>query len=189
MKYLALSLMAAQVLLILLSWLCSAAFPESGVHSLLSGEGIRWFMGKFSHILATPLLVYILLLAIAYGSLTRSRLRLFGKTYRERRALTISLAWIAVYIIAVLLLTVTPHAVLLSASGSLWPSPFSDSLIPVVAFGAMTFGALYGAIAGHYHHFDDIYQAWLHGISQSAPLLLLYVVLTQFYESLCYVLP
>ena len=159
--------MVAQLMLILLSWLCSAAFPASGIHSLLSVEGLRWFFGHFSKLLIWPL----------------------GRSYRERRALWLSLSWLVVCTVAVLLLTITPHAILLSASGTLWPSPFSFSLIPVIAFSVMTFGWLYGTIAGHYQNFSEVYQSLLEGIRLAAPLLFFYILLTQFYESLMFVLP
>ena len=181
--------MVAQLMLILLSWLCSAASPASGIHSLLSGEGLRWFFGHFSKLLAKPLLADLLLLAIACGCLVRSRIWPLGRSYRERRALWLSLSWLVVCIVAVLLLTITPHAILLSASGTLWPSPFSFSLIPVIAFSVMTFGWLYGTIAGHYQNFSEVYQSLLEGIRLAAPLLFFYILLTQFYESLMFVLP
>ena len=44
----ALALVLAQLLLMLGSWLWSAALPLSGVRSMLSGEGIRWFLGHFA---------------------------------------------------------------------------------------------------------------------------------------------
>ncbi len=187
----ALVLVLCQLLLILASWLYSAAFPESGVHSLLSGEGIRWFLGRFAHVLATPLLVWIILLSMAYGALTQSGLlsakRFTG--YRERRALIISAAFLVVYVLVLLLWTVIPRAVLLSATGALWPSPFSNALVPVIAFGIMASSVIYGTIAGNFHTLQDVYDSLLCGIRQSAPLLLFYVLLIQFYYSCCFVLP
>jgi aminobenzoyl-glutamate transport protein len=69
----ALLLIAAQVLLVLLSWLLSAMMTE-GVHSLLSGEGVRWFFGSFTHMVASPLLAWLLLLCMAGGCLVKSGL-------------------------------------------------------------------------------------------------------------------
>lgn len=43
----------AEVLLVILSWLLSAMRLDE-VHSLLSSEGIRWFLGNFSSMLASP---------------------------------------------------------------------------------------------------------------------------------------
>ena len=46
-SYLALGLGVAQILLMLTSWLLTAAMPENYNRSLLSSEGIRWFFGQF----------------------------------------------------------------------------------------------------------------------------------------------
>ena len=48
-------LLIAELALILLSWILSAAGVE-GVRSLLSGEGVRWFVGDFARMVASPLL-------------------------------------------------------------------------------------------------------------------------------------
>lgn len=72
LPYIALVLALAEGILMLLSWLLSAALPASGVRSMLSSEGIRWLMGHFSKILSTPLLSCLLLAAIAVGCLLRS---------------------------------------------------------------------------------------------------------------------
>ena len=54
-------LVLAEVMLVILSWLLSATMME-GVRSLLSSEGIRWFVGSYSAMMASPLLVWLLLL-------------------------------------------------------------------------------------------------------------------------------
>ena len=188
LPHIALTLVLAELLLMLLSWILSAAMPMSSVRSMLSGEGIRWFLGHFADMMATPLLVWILLLAMAYGCLMCCGVLSLGNSYRERRALWLSLAFFGVYVATVLLLTIVPHAVLLSASGTLWPSPFSASLVPVVAFGLLTSAWLYGMIAGTFNTLSDVYDALLHGIRIAAPLLLFYVLVAQLYYSVCYVL-
>ena len=70
---LVLLLMVAELLLFILSWLLSATRME-GVRSLLSSEGIRWFFGYFTQMVASPLLVWLLLGLCAYGCLQRSGL-------------------------------------------------------------------------------------------------------------------
>ena len=109
----------------LVSWLFSAAYPTSGVRSLLSAEGLRWLMGHFSDLLATPLLVWIVLCSIAWGCLSRSCLLHRPTNYRERRAQFMALLLLGIIVGVMVLLTAIPHAVLLSAVGGLWPSPFS----------------------------------------------------------------
>lgn len=195
LPYIVFGLLVAQLLLMPLSWLYSAAFPSAGVHSLLSGEGLRWFFGHFADIISTPFLVWIILFAMAYGafvgsgagSLLTNRLR--AQSYRERRALALSATFLVVYIALMLLFTITPQAVLLSASGTLWPSPFSHSLVPVVAFGITVFSGIYGLIAGRFLTPADVCDSLLQGIRQFAPMLLVYVLLAQFYYSLRFVLP
>lgn len=191
LPHIALALFVAEVLLILLSWLLSAALPNSGVRSMLSGEGIRWFMGHFGNLLATPQLSWLLLAVIAIGCLKSCglfrSLQLSPLNYRERRALLIGVGVLAVCLLAFLLMAFMPHAVLRSVTGDLWPSPFSYSLIPVLSFSFCLFSIVYGTIAGAFQSLRDIYDSLLYGIRWAAPLILFYILFIQFYESLMFV--
>ena len=185
----ALGLFFAQLLLMPVSWLLSAVYPSSGLRSLLSGEGLRWFMGHFTDLLSTPVLIWIVLCTMAWGCLWHSRLLHRPANYRESRALMIALLLLAVVVLLMLSLTLAPQAILLSAVGGLWPSPFSSSLVPVVAFTTIIVSATYGLISGRFRGVADVYNALLQGVRMGAPLLLFYVLLIQIYESLCYVWP
>ena len=187
LPHIALSLFVAEALLILLSWLLSAAMPNSGIRSLLSGEGIRWFMGHFGNILATPQLAWLLLAAVALGCLKCCGLKRSSLNYRERRALLIAGGVLAVCLLAILLLTFMPHAVLRSATWDLWPSPFSYSLVPVLSFSLCLFCVVYGTIAGTFQSLGDVYESLLYGIRWAAPLILFYILFIQFYESVMFV--
>ena len=125
LPHIAFLLFAVQLLLMLVSWLLAAAIPTSGVRSLLSSEGLRWFLGHFSDMLGTTVLLCLLLLLMAYGCLKNCGILQFKSSYRQRRALAITLLLMVVYVGFVALLVMMPHAVLLSATGTLWPSPFS----------------------------------------------------------------
>ena len=184
-------LLIAELALILLSWILSAAGVE-GVRSLLSGEGVRWFVGDFARMVASPLLVWLLLLMIAVGAFLRSGLSSLWhdgspRSYRDRTALRVSLVLLATYVAAILLLTVVPHAVLLSASGSLFPSPFSRSLIPFVAFGITLVSIAFGMMSGRMPSLSDVLAALCDGIQRFAPLLILYIFCIQLYQSLRFV--
>ena len=148
LPYIALTLFVLQLLTMLVSWLLSAAFPDSGIRTLLSGEGLRWFFGHFTQLLATPCLVWLLLLSMAYGVLVRCGVLRLGKSYREGRARLMTLLLLVVYVGVITLMAAVPHAILLSATGSLWASPFSQALVPFIAFGVIALGAFYGIIAG-----------------------------------------
>ena len=187
--YIALVLFLAEVVLIFLSWLLSAALPNSGVRSMLSGEGIRWFLGHFGNILGTPILAWLLLTAIAVGCVKCSGVcsRSSAPSYRERRALLIGGGGLVICVVAILLLTIVPHPVLLSATGNWFPSPFAYSLIPLCSFSLCLFGIVYGVIAGTFQSLHDVYDSLLYGICWASPCILFYILLVQLYESFLFV--
>ena len=189
LPHIAFLLFAAQLLLMIVSWLLAAAIPTSGVRSLLSSEGLRWFLGHFSDVLGTSVLLCLLLLLMAYGCLRGCGILHFKTSYRQSRALAIMLLLLAVYVGIIVLLTMIPQAVLLSATGSLWPSPFSAAICPLFALGITLLSAVYGYVAGSYHNMSDVYQSLIDGVRDGAPLLLFYVLLGQLYYSLLFILP
>ena len=93
------------------------------------------------------------------------------------------------YVGAIVLLVMIPHAVLLSATGSLWPSPFSAAIVPLLAFGVTLLSAVYGYVADSYRTMSDVYQSLIDGIREGAPWLLFYVLSGQIYYSLKFILP
>ena len=182
-----LALFVAELLLVILSWLLSATKLE-GVRSLISSEGIRWFVGEFTYMLASPLLVWLLLALVALGCLQQCGV--FQKStipYRERVAYRVAFAFLIIYIGVVALLTLMPHAILLSATGSLFPSAFSRALVPIVCFGVCVFSVSFGMVSGRLHTLTEILDALSFGIQQGAPLIMLYIMMMQFYASLIFV--
>ena len=139
--YIVLVLLIAQLALILLSWLLTAAFPELPMRSMLSSEGIRWFFGSFVSNQLSPLLIYFIMAVMAAGACVRSRLYTALRAmlsnmrssltnssnsrykfhYRETVGLRIALVEFIVYVIVMILLTAIPHAILLSVTGQLFP--------------------------------------------------------------------
>ena len=179
-------LLLAEVILILVSWLLSATMTE-GVRSLLSSEGIRWFFGSFVGIMASPLLVWLLLSLIAWGSLQKSGLLAMQQSYREKVALRSALLLLILYVAVILLLTVTPNAFLLSITGSLFPSAFSRSLVPIIAFGIVLMSISFGVMSGRINSLSAVLETLSFGISKGAELFVLYILIMQFYESLWFV--
>ncbi|MCR4957658.1 MAG: AbgT family transporter [Prevotella sp.] len=187
--YLAVVLLLALLALVLLSWLLSAT--QGGARSLLSSEGIRFFFGGFVDMLRKPLLVWLLLLSMAWGCLqTSGLLQFFSRPLalpRRRQALIFLFVITAVYAGVLLILTLTPQAVLLSATGQLWPSPFSHALIPVIAFGIILLSVVYGLLSRRFLSMADVCQSLTQGIADAAPLLLLYVLTMQLVGALRFV--
>jgi len=193
LSYAVILLLIAQVLLVLVSWLLSASMTE-GVHSLLSSEGIRWFVGQYVNMLASPLLVWLLLLSMAFGCIrscglsdsNNRRANPFFR-YRELAALRLSAIIVILYVLLILSMTVIPHAVLLSATGSLLPSAFTRAIVPILSVGMILFSVTYGLSVGSFKSVHNIVNSLSNGIAWAAPLFVLYVLLLQFYESLKFV--
>lgn len=184
-------LMVAECVLVIMSWLLSATRIE-GVRSLLSSEGIRWFIGNFSSIIASPLLAWLLLVLIAGGSLQQSGVyaRIVAKdtaSFRNRLALRVAGVFLALYVIVICLLTLLPHAILLSVKGHLFPSAFSHSIIPIVCFGVTLFSVVYGIVSGQKQKGEDAFDILSYGLRQGASLIVLYIFAIQFYASLRFV--
>lgn len=224
-------LLLAEALLIILSWLLSATRLE-GIRSLLSSEGIRWFFGSFTTIVASPYLVYLLLILITLGTLRATGLtrvlssllssfsssNLSSKSsasksssskssssksfsskssaskpfssnlsFRSKLSLRTSLVFLLLYLLIIALLTLPPHAILLSSTGHLFPSAFSRALIPIICFGLCLVSIVFGFMSGRLRTFSDTLHALSQGLSTGSPLIILYILLMQFIASLRFV--
>lgn len=184
-------LLVAEGVLVIVSWLLSALRLE-GVRSMLSSEGIRWFVGGFSDIVASPLLAWLLLMLIACGSIQQSGvIPLLGSkgkiSFRDRLALRVASVFVLLYAIVICMLTIMPHAILLSVKGSLFPSAFSRSILPIICFGVTLFSIVFAMMSGHKKTGEDIIDIISYGIRQGASLVIIYIFAIQFYASLRFV--
>ena len=177
-----------QLLLIFVSWLTNAAALGVSVRSLLGSEGVRWIFGTFVTNLQYPLLVWLILIIIAYGVVDASGLLMAKYSlYRQRLALNFVFIEIALFIIVAFLLVAIPHAVLLSITGAIFPSSFSKSIIPFVSLISIICSFTYGFISGTFKSFNDIYYALTNGLTHFSFLFPLYILGTQLYFSILFV--
>ena len=180
---------ALQVLLVLASWLVTAVMPETSVRSLLSPEGIRWFFGHFTENMAQPLLVWIVLLYVAFNAYRRAGLQhamsllLKGERLmlRQRSALWLVLIVLGAIVAVIMMLIVLPNPLLASVTGSLFPSSFSSAFIPIVAFLVFIGSITYAMATGQFRNFRRPYQ------SRLSIWLLVYILAMQLYQSLRFV--
>lgn len=189
LPYLALALCVAQVLVVLASWLLTAAMPESFSRSLTSAEGIRWFFGSFADNLASPCLVWLVLVSIALGALRASGLLHYDSSeYRQRTALRLVAIELVVALALMLALTLVPHAILLNVLGGLLPSSFSRSIIPYACLSVVVMSLSYGVMSERLKGIRAIYGAMNEGIRLMAPTFLFYVLAMQLYCSVKYLM-
>lgn len=189
LAYLALSLGIAEVVVILVSWLLTAAMPESFAHSLTSPEGIRWFTAHFVDHLTSVWLVWLVLISITIGVVKQSRVLHFDHTqYRQRTALRLMLIELCISAGIMLALTLLPHAILLNAVGTLFPGPFTHSLIPYICFSVMVMSMSYGIMSESIKGISQVYDAMNQGIRLLSPCFLFYILVMQLYTSILYVM-
>ena len=187
------SLLLLQIMVVILSWMIKTIYPEFNGRSLLSGEGVRWFFGNFTNNVASNILVWIILLGLSWGAIRASNiLQVFKRShtlsYRERLGFRVVLIEIMIWFIVIALLSFIPHAAMLSITGQLFPSSFSKSIIPLIAFIALFSSITYGLIIGRLRKGNLIIEALSNGIKQITPYLIIYIIFIQLFYSVKFVL-
>lgn len=193
----AIVLAALQVVLVIVSWLLSAAMPDLMVRSLLGSEGFRWFFGHFAENLSNSVLVDILLLVIGGGAVVKSGLlvavrRSFSKQqilYLEKAGLWTVFIELVAFAVVIILLTAVPHAVLLSVTGHLFPSSFSENIIPIVAFILLVCSLTFGVVSGHLTSIGAAFNTMTYGIKACSWFLPLYILAVELFKSMVFVFP
>ena len=185
--YAMLLLALAQIVLVLLSWLITAAMPEAFPRSMLSPEGFRWFFGSFTENMESPWLVGLLLICIAWGTLQTSGLLHFDSTiYRHRNALRLVLIELVLFVAVILLLTVVPHAILLNVRGGIEASSFSRSILPYICFAVIVMSLSFGAVSNRLQGIEAMGESLSEGIRMAAPYFVIYILANQLYSSIEY---
>lgn len=178
-----------QVLLILFSWIITTIEPSSTFRSILSKEGIRWFCGSFVGNMSGPILIWLVLLFIAYGAFLKSGLNKAIRcmlcrekvTYRCRHALYTVLVMFCLFIFVVILLAFVPHAMLRGISGGLYPSAFSKALVPMLAFSVTVMSVFYGILSGVFKNVNDVFRSLYFGCFLLAPFIPVYILAVQLF--------
>ena len=185
------------IVIILGSWLWSAAMPSSSIRTLLSESGIRWFFGTFAmNLVNTPLLIWIVLIDIAIGACIRSGLwnstiliaRHSSKlTTLQKRGLRSAIELIIFEICVVSLLILPRHAILLSVTGEIYPSSASACFVPIVAFMILSSSISYGLLSGTIHGYRDAVACTLKGGKNLKIILCFYILLIELAAIIKYI--
>lgn len=186
-------LMLLQALLILVSWIVSAVAPSSRIHSLISAGGIRWLVGSFADNLSSPALVFIVLGAISVTTFINSGLpSVFHKSaalsMQQKFALRVMAIEFLLFVVCMVYLTAIPHAVLLSVTGNIYPSSFTEGLIPLICFEIFVLSLIYGIFGGGITTISQFWDCVTKGSNKLLAVLFVYVLIVQFYSSFVFVL-
>ena len=111
---------------------------------------------------ASVWLVYCIMLLSTVGSIVFSGL--FKP--KNRDALLAAILVAIVGLVGVLLTAVVPTSPLLGVTGTLFPSPWSHGIFPVLCMLSITVSLTYGLVAGTIHSLPDVLRMVSHGISR-----------------------
>lgn len=186
----------AEVFIIFLSWMLCTVYPEIQIRSLLSDEGIRWLFGHITENVSGAIIIYIIMIGMACGAIKRSgfieHLNRLAKhkeemDYRDKMAFIAIGAELAIYILSMALLAFTPHAILLSATGNLYPSSFSVSIIPslcsIICLMMWTFAFFTKRMTSIYNCISSLVD----GIKAFAPIIVAYIFICQLIQTLYFI--
>ena len=188
-------LLAAHVLLPLLAWLGSAAGYPLG--NLFSSEGLRWYFLHVQDCFHSPPMAVVFPVILVMGALERSGLYDIMKesmwkgawslTYRQRRACLMAGVFLLLFLAGLLLLLFGPHAILLSVTGHLYPSPFVSGILQTLSLGIVVASLLYAVLSSHLRGWQECLSVMYWGIQRHGIWILIVMLAVQFYHALDYV--
>lgn len=184
---LSLFLLILQTLTILGSWIVSAMWPSIGINSLLSGRGLRWFLGRMPENLADTTLVWIILSCIIVGALVWSELpkkiiTYSQNDYRERFSVLVFMFIILLSFLVCAVMAYFPHSSFLGVTGHLFPGPFLSAVFFILGLGLFLGIAVYMILSGKADTYDSILDACVYGLQKAAPLIVIYLLLKELIE-------
>lgn len=186
-SWLLLVLMVSHLVLAFLSWLGNAAgYP---VHSILSAEGLRWIFLHAQESFHSPVLACLILVLMATGAVSRSGLgSILMLIFRRRKHLITYRQWVAllfagfsvlVLLVCAVLLITFPRAVLLSATGHLFPSPFMKGVFPAAVIGIQFVALQYGMLSNHLRGINECMSVLYWGLQKNALWIVVVLLLGQ----------
>lgn len=190
--YTCLVLFVLQIAVVMGSWVASVLYPELAIRSMFVGESVRWFWSTLADNMSSTILVWLLLSGamtelFVGGGLSQAIVSYKQTTDYERMALMV-VAWELVAMFIVLfLLAFVPHAVLLSALGTITPNSYLDSFVIMLILGVCIMSLTYGMVTGRYASFVDAYGAAASGVATTAPLVIVYLLAAELYCSVVWV--
>ena len=190
--YTCLVLFVLQIAVVMGSWVASVLYPELAIRSMFVGESVRWFWSTLADNMSSTILVWLLLsgamteLFVGVG-LSKAIVSYKQTTDDVRMALMV-VAWELVAMFIVLfLLAFVPHAVLLSALGTITPNSYLESFVIMLILGVCIMSLTYGMVTGRYASFVDAYGAAASGVATTAPLVIVYLLAAELYCSVVWV--
>ncbi len=191
--YTFISLCAAQVLVILFSWIASVLMPNLGLNSLLSSSGIRWLLSTYTDNLSSGWFVCFLLASMSVGAFIWSglphRIMSFGRcTYNEKFGVTVFFLENIIAIIICAILAFLPNSPLLNVSGELFPGPYLEAVLLILVSSVFIGSVSFSLLCNKLETCKDLEQMLKYGIQKSVPLIVIYFLLKELLDMVQYVI-
>lgn len=123
---------------------------------------------------ASVWLVYCIMLLSTIGSVVFSGLY----KLKNRDALLAAILVAFAGMVGVILTAVVPTSPLLGVTGTLFPSPWSHGLFPVLCMLSITVSLTYGLVAGTIHSLYDVLRMVSYGVSRWSWVVILVMTVT-----------
>lgn len=183
------------LVLALFSWIGSI-YGLGEVQSLLSAEGIRWFLGHVvENYVQCPALGVVLILCMGLGIGVKSGLFDVLKRFcrkekllsrKERRALTLASVSLLIYVALVGTSLLLPWNFLYGVTGSWLHSPLAKGFVYVLSVGIGLSGMVYGYVSDTFRNVSDIVKGMSCLIARLASGWVTLFFVVQFFASLEY---
>lgn len=95
--------------------------------------------------------------------------------------------FLLLYMAGMLLLLLGPHAILLSVTGHLYPSPFVSGILQTMSLGFVLTSLLYAVLSFHLRGWQECLSVLYWGIQRYDVWILISMLAAQLYNALCYV--
>lgn len=184
--WICLFVVSLEVAAITTAWIVSSIDPMGAFKNPFLGDFVRWMFRNMMSLMASEWLVALLLVSMSVecvrGSglflsvrklFTQGKMQAHDIHYREMMGLRLAAVVSMLFFVVLVVLTMLPEALLLSATGELFPSPFSSAVVPALCLWLISVSVLFGIVKGSYNSLTDVFSCFFDGIRRSAPLIVL----------------
>lgn len=193
-------LCAAEVLVVVGSWLLAALFPGRSIRSLLDSAGLRWLLGTYRENVSGDIPFYIFLAAFSVGMFVCSGLggminRLLRKrkqtsaspaAYYERRAVGVFVSMIVLSVALCALFALWPHSLLLDINGTIFSPLYLRAASIIIVVAVSISGCAAEILCNRTDPMRSIAHALTAGMRVVVPFLLLYYLIAGLVRSVLY---
>lgn len=179
------TLVAMQVLTVLLSWIVSAVWPSLAVESLLGNSGLRWLLSSYADNVSSPLLSWMLLLAVAYGMFRYNgfpQSLAFKNEDNPKVLFAKKIFFLEIFLgfLFCVILAFYPHSVVLGVSGHLFPGPFLTIVLFVMIMVVIFANISFMYLSENASDDKSAEKALIFGLQSVAPLIVIYLLLKEW---------